>query len=159
MDAIETILAPTDFSKASEPGVRYALEMAASVDAEVIVYHVVQSDDDFPYPLGIGEVSSAYLPQHDLDELVNDRKKALESFVHDHFKDLLSQAKVSLNIDLGEAQDMILQKAEQDGIDMIVMSTHGRTGLGHILIGSITEHVVRRARCPVLSIRAIEKSG
>ncbi len=158
MDAIEKILAPTDLSKASIPGVRYALEMAASVEAEVIIYHVVQSDDDFPYPLGIGEVSSAYIPQHDLDELINDRKRSLDAFVDENFKDLLSQASVSLNIDLGEAQDMILQRVEQGDIDMIVMSTHGRTGLGHILIGSITEHVVRRAQCPVLSIRAVEKS-
>lgn len=158
MDAIEKILAPTDLSTASIPGVRYALEMSASVDAEVTIYHVVQSDDDFPYPLGIGEVSSAYLPQHDLDELISDRKKALDSFVQEHFRDLISQTRLLLTIDLGEAQDMILQKAEQDDMDMIVMSTHGRTGLGHILIGSITEHVVRRARCPVLSIRAIDKS-
>lgn len=157
MDAIKKILAPTDLSKASVPGVRYALDMAASVDAEVTIYHVVQPDDDFPYPLGIGEVSSAYLPQNDLDDLVSDRKKALESFVHEHFREFKFEVKLLLNIEPGEAQDMILKKAEQDDMDMIVMSTHGRTGLGHILIGSITEYVVRRARCPVLSIRAIEK--
>ncbi len=56
-------------------------------------------------------------------------------------------------IDMGAANDKILEKATEIGANLIVMSTHGRTGLGHVLIGSITEQVVRRACCPALSIR------
>ncbi|MEN8131614.1 MAG: universal stress protein [Pseudomonadota bacterium] len=154
MDTVNKILAPTDLSESSKPGVRYALQMAASVNAHLIVYHVASYDSDFPYPLGIGEVSSAYLPTQDFDDFLRGRKHSLKSFVNDNFKDLCSAVKLSLEIDVGEAQEMILQKAEQNNVDMIVMSTHGRTGLGHILIGSITEYIVRHAHCPVLSIRS-----
>jgi nucleotide-binding universal stress UspA family protein len=154
MDAISRILAPTDLSAASKPGIRYALEMAASIDAIVFIYHVAQYEADFPYPLGMGEVSSAYLPTQEFDEFVHERKQALDSFVEENFKDLISGLSVFLEIDVGEVQEMILQKAEDSSSDMIVMSTHGRTGLGHILIGSITEYVVRHAHCPVLSIRS-----
>ncbi len=158
MDTVNKILAPTDLSESSIPGVRYALQMAASINAQLIVYHVAGYDSDFPYPLGIGEVSSAYLPAQDFDDFLRGRKQGLASFVNDNFKDLCSAVKLSLEIDVGEAQEMILQKVEQNNVDMIVMSTHGRTGLGHILIGSITEYIVRHAPCPVLSIRSKPQS-
>jgi nucleotide-binding universal stress UspA family protein len=154
MDAVNRILAPTDLSEASKPGIRYALEMASSIEARVFIYHVAQYEADFPYPLGMGEVSSAYLPTQEFDEFIHERKQALESFVGDNFKGSMSGVSVSLEIDVGDTQEMILQKAEQISSDMIVMSTHGRTGLGHILIGSITEYIVRHAHCPVLSIRS-----
>jgi len=154
MDAINRILAPTDLSEASKPGIRYALEMASSIEAIVFIYHVAQYEADFPYPLGMGEVSSAYLPTQELDEFIHERKKALDSFVRDNFKDSMSGVTASLEIDVGDAQEMILQKAEGFSCDMIIMSTHGRTGLSHILIGSITEYIVRHSHCPVLSIRS-----
>lgn len=154
MDAVNRILAPTDLSESSKPGIRYALEMGASINAKVFIYHVAHYEADFPYPLGMGEVSSAYLPTQEFDEFIHERKQVLDSFVRENFKDLMSGVSMSLEIDVGDAQEMILQKAEESSSDMIVMSTHGRTGIGHILIGSITEFVVRHAHCPVLSIRS-----
>ena len=159
MEAINTILVPTDLSESSAVGMRYALEMAASLHAEVIIYHVARYESDFPYPLGIGEVSSAYLPSQDFEEFVQQRTEALKRFVHEKYSDLVGGMKVALEVDIGIPQDMILQKAEQAKVDLIVMSTHGRTGLDHILIGSVTEHVVRRSNCPVFSIRSKKFAG
>ena len=159
MITITKILAPTDLSDSSIIGVRYALEMATAVNAKVILYHVAHYESDFPYPLGIGETTSTYLPPQGFDEFMRDRREALKSFVETNFKDLHPQIEVSLETDVGSAQDQILQKAREAKIDMIVMSTHGRTGLSHILIGSVTEHIVRRAPCPVLSIPSTTPSS
>ena len=153
MQAINKILAPTDLSDASRGGVQYALEMAASVHAAVIVYYVAHYESDFSYPLGIGEASTAYMPTQDFAEFMRERTRALKRFVQENFSDLTEGIQLSLETDIGAAEDMILQKAVQAGVDLIIMSTHGRTGLDHILIGSVTEHVVRKASCPVLSIR------
>jgi universal stress protein A len=153
MQYINRILAPTDLSDASRVGVQYALEMAASVHAAVIVYYVAYYESDFSYPLGIGEASTAYMPTQDFAEFLRQRTQALKQFVQENFSHLAQDIDLSLETDIGAAEDMILQKATQAGVDLIIMSTHGRTGLNHIFIGSVTEHVVRKASCPVLSIR------
>lgn len=154
MDAIGRILAPTDLSEHSQAGVRYALELAASVHARVIILHVAPYEEEFPYPLGIGEVSSAYVPGPALEEYLRARREALERFVREHFAALMDGLQVSLEVEVGDAAQSIVDKAEAAQADLIVMATHGRTGLGHILIGSITEQVLRHARCPVLSLRS-----
>ncbi len=154
MDAINKILAPTDLSDASKLGVRYALEMAASVNAEVHAYHVAPYESEFAYPLGLGEAATAYVPGPKFEEYMRQQRQALDGFINANFADLLPGLKVSMATDVGTAHEQIVEKAEQEKFDLIVMSTHGRTGLGHILIGSVTEHVVRQAKCPVLSIRS-----
>jgi nucleotide-binding universal stress UspA family protein len=154
MDAISRILAPTDLSTHSERGVRYALELAAAVRAEVIVFHVAPFEEEFPYPLGIGDVSSAYVPAPGFEEYLRSRREALDRFAKQHFATLMSGLRVSLEVDMGDAAQAIVDKAEAVGADLIVMATHGRTGIDHILIGSITEQVLRHARCPVLSLRS-----
>lgn len=154
MDAINKILAPTDLSDSSKVGVRYALEMAASVGAEIHVYYVAPYEDEFAYPLGLGEAATAYVPGPKFEEYMRQQRQALEGFVDSNFAELLPGLKVGMEIDVGAAHEQIVVKAEQANVDLIVMSTHGRTGLGHILIGSVTEHVVRQAKCPVLSIRS-----
>ncbi len=154
MDAISRILAPTDLSVHSQRGVQYALELAAAVHAQVIILHVAPFEEEFPYPLGIGEVSSAYVPGPSFDEYVHARRQALERFAKEHFATLMRGLEVSLEVEVGDAAQAIVDKAEATGADLIVMATHGRTGLGHILIGSITEQVLRHARCPVLSLRS-----
>ena len=74
-------------------------------------------------------------------------------FLQERFSDLTQKVKVQEDADFGDAYESIVKKAEEEGADMIIMSTHGRTGVGHMLVGSVTEQVVRRASCPVLSVR------
>jgi len=149
MDKIKKILAPTDISELSRAGVRRALEMAKSDGAEVIVYHVVRHPilfhEDFP---------PADLPL--IDDIIEERKRLLEDYMKRHFADLTPGLKVSTMVEMGIHYRAILDKATKENVDLIVMSTHGRTGLMHALIGSVTERVVREALCPVLSIRPSE---
>jgi nucleotide-binding universal stress UspA family protein len=150
MDKIKKILAPTDISELSRAGLRRALEMAKSEGAEVIVYHVVRHPILFHDDL----TPAAEIPL--IDEIIEERKRLLDDYLKWHFADLTPALKISAIVEMGIPFQAILDKANKEKVDLIVMSTHGRTGLIHILIGSVTERVVRGAICPVLSIRPAE---
>jgi len=144
MEKISKILAPTDFSELSRAGVRYALELAKVVKAEVTVYHAVSQ----------GELMQYYdkLAVRRLMHPVDTYQKAMSRFMKTHFADLTADVKIHEKVEMGAAEENIVNLAEEQGMDLIVISTHGRTGLSHMLVGSVTEKVVRLARCPVLSI-------
>lgn len=72
---------------------------------------------------------------------------------------MLSGLKIREEVEIGIPAEKIVEKAAAEGVDMIMMSTHGRSGLRHFLIGSVTERVVRLAACPVLSVRPSEKES
>jgi nucleotide-binding universal stress UspA family protein len=91
-----------------------------------------------------------------MDEILDERRKALDDYLAILMADLTPGVKISTAVEMGVPFQAILDKAEKENVDLIVMSTHGRTGLRHVLIGSVTERVVREARCPVLSIRPAE---
>src|SRR5918992_6104057 len=80
------------------------------------------------------------------------RRKLLDHFISEKFPDLIANAKVRQEVEIGTPYKRIVDKAEAERVDMIVMSTHGRTGRAHMLIGSVTERVLRRAPCPVLAV-------
>lgn len=145
MEKMRRILAPTDLSKLSQTGVRYALEMAQSQRAEIIVYHVIGYEEaNAPYEGFYTESLARLLPQ--------ERKKLLDEFLRENFSDFIGKVRVRQEVEVGVPYNKILEKAVKEGVDIIVMCTHGRTGLLHMLIGSVTEKVVRNAPCPVLSI-------
>jgi len=153
MDKIKKILAPTDFSKLSQAGVRYAIEFAQAMGAEVTVYHVVGYDEIMHYR---GDVEDSVVPPYKLHapyQLVHKGELALSRFIKYHFSDLTPQVKIREKVELGKAHQSIVEEANKEESDLIVISTHGRTGLSHMLMGSVTEKVVRTANCPVLSIR------
>jgi nucleotide-binding universal stress UspA family protein len=148
VDKIRKILAPTDLSELSLAGVKYALELAQSQGAEVILYYVV----------GIAEHWVSGRDEHEFDPLrgmVEDQKLLLDRFVREKLSDFSAKVKVRQIVEIGVPYNAIVEKAEEEGVDMIVMSTHGRTGFDHMLIGGVTEKVVRRATRPVLSIRPV----
>ena len=153
MDKIKKILAPTDFSKLSQAGVRYAIEFAQAMGAEVTVYHVVGYDEIMHYR---GDVEDSVVPPYKLHapyQLVHKGELALSRFIKYNFSDLTPQVKIREKVELGKAHQKIVEEANKEESDLIVISTHGRTGLSHMLMGSVTEMVVRTADCPVLSIR------
>jgi len=145
MNKIEKILAPTDLSELSALGVRYALELSRGWGAEVTVYHIAD----------VAELASC--KAFSLQDLVEKHKKSLSQFLTDHFAELLPLVEVREKVEVGEPAASILAEAEKAGSDLIVMSTHGRTGLAHLLMGSVTEEVVRNAVCPVFSVHAPKK--
>jgi nucleotide-binding universal stress UspA family protein len=151
MERINKILAPTDFSELSQVGVRYALELAKAVKAEVTVYHAVSQAELMQYhtEFSEGRTEEQLRP---LLHPVDTYEQAMTRFIKTHFADLIADVKVHEKVEMGIAEKNIVNLAEEEGIDLIVISTHGRTGLSHMIVGSVTEKVVRLARCPVLSI-------
>jgi nucleotide-binding universal stress UspA family protein len=143
MARVKKILAPTDFSDLSKRGVRYALEMARDTSAEVIVYYAIDVTSEWH--------DKPAITQHYHDTL-EDTQKQLDKFLADHFADCIDLIEVRKVVEFGAPAGNILEMAQREGVDMIVMSTHGRTGLSHMMLGSITEKVVARASCPVLVV-------
>lgn len=145
MNKIKKILAPTDYSELSCGGLRHAFETARELGAEVIVLHVVSmSDDWFPKHVGRDPVRN----------LMAQQKEFLDKFLREKFADSMNLVEVRQRVELGTAYSNIAELAEREGVDLIVMSTHGRTGVDHILLGSVTEKVIAHAPCPVLAIPA-----
>ncbi|MGH7773006.1 MAG: universal stress protein [Candidatus Binatia bacterium] len=152
MDKIKKILAPTDFSELSKAGVRYAFNLAKELGAEVIVYHAVNRDELLEYGHEIKAERSAVYPYLPGNLLLEKYELALVRFLKENFSDLLPSVDVREKVELGRPESNIVEEAKKEGVDLIVISTHGRTGLSHMLMGSVTEKVVRHASCPVLSI-------
>jgi nucleotide-binding universal stress UspA family protein len=143
------IFAPTDLSPLSRPAVRHALEIGLEQGAEVIVYYVISADGDW---FGAGD------PLDPASVLVPRQKELLREFVKENFADLVGKVKITEVVETGTPYNKIVTKAEDEKADLIVMSTHGRTGIEQIMMGSVTARVVARAGCPVLSIKPKTKS-
>lgn len=148
MNKIRRILAPTDLSDLSCVGVRYAMEMARDLSAEVIVLNVVPVGEDWVPP------KSAVVR-----DLLANETEALDKFLADKLADELNLVEIRKRVEFGSAISNIIEMAEREKADMIVMATHGRTGLNHILLGSVAEKVIARAACPVLVIPATDKKN
>ncbi|MGH8637758.1 MAG: universal stress protein [Burkholderiales bacterium] len=143
---IARILLPTDFSQSSEWAIEYASSLAASLGARVHLIHVIEDQFSHPGPYEF------YVPESpERRERAYQRARTnLLSIV-----DRLAEVKIpgTAEVRSGTAVDGIVSAAVDYGADLIVMSTHGRTGLQHLLMGSVAEQVIRRARCPVFAVR------
>lgn len=138
MAMLKTILAPTDFSDLSANGVRYACQLARDMGAALIIFNVVALDES-------NAVNKREIEQH---------KKRLEEFVAEKVADAGVGLKVRQMVDAGQPFGAIVDRAEKEGVDLIVMSSHGRSGLSRMLIGSVTDKILRGGSCPVLVVPA-----
>jgi nucleotide-binding universal stress UspA family protein len=86
--------------------------------------------------------------------LMVEQKQFLDKFLREKFAAFMNLVEVSQRIELGTAHVNITEMAEREAVDVVMMSTHGRTGLDHLLLGSVTEKVIAHAHCPVLAIPA-----
>ena len=142
MEILKKILAPTDFSELSAKGVRYACQLAKDAGAELIIFNVVLLDET-----------------NTINKVEMDRHRArLDNFVADKIDDASANLKTRKLVDAGEAYGAILDCADNEHVDLIVMSSHGRTGLARMLIGSVTDKVLRGSSCPVLVV-PVEKGN
>ena len=159
MKQIKKILATTDLSDLARHGLRIAFETARDRSAEVIIYHVISYEDgEFPVHHGAEEWVQTAGADEQLKELIDDRRHKLEQYLNESFPHALSNLKIRLEVEVGLPDKMIVEKAAAEAVDLIVMSTHGRSGLRRFLIGSVTEKVLRQAACPVLSVPPSENS-
>lgn len=140
------ILVPTDLSESAEQALEYACELARSLNAEVHLLNVV----GIP-ALGVPELGVA-LTSTVIDQLVTDNQTALDHLARTKCNAQLGQVLIKA----GDPRDMINRTAQELGIDLIVMGTHGRRGISRALLGSVAETVVRSAPCAVLTVRLHE---
>ncbi len=144
---IRSILLPTDFSECARKAVPYAADLARLTGARVVCLHVIE-----PVVPAVGWTPLAEpLPVGDISEQLEDSAaKELPRFAGcEEFEGL----EVEDSIVRGDAAAEIVRAARERGSDLIVISSHGRTGLGRILFGSTAESVVRHAPCPVLVVK------
>jgi nucleotide-binding universal stress UspA family protein len=142
MKSITTILHPTDFSDPAQGSFQLACALASDMKARLIAFHVVP-----PIAAYMDDLIDYTSPDHELktwEKLRRLQQTAEEGYGLD----------IDIDLSEGEPATEILKVARDRHCDLIVMGTHGRTGLRHLLMGSIAEKVVRKADCPVLTARA-----
>ena len=144
---IQHILVPTDFSAGSAEAVRYAFDLAESLGATLHVLHVLEN----PFaPGAFMEMYSPPPPEYFLDI----ERQAEEKLRATLTLDQAARVPAVLTTRLGVAAMEILARLEEEPrIDLVVMATHGRGGVARLLMGSVTDKVIRSATCPVLTIR------
>ena len=149
-ESITRLVVPVDFSPHSEKAVRYAATLAGRFGATVELLHVVED----PYRTGAWtpDVYTPIIPEI-LDNLVKDAHRRLEVM-----KTVAGAGgtEVQTTVIVGRPAPAIIEKSAE--CDLMVMGTHGRTGLSHVMLGSVAERVVRHAACPVLTVREAESA-
>ena len=147
MIQLNRILVPTDFSDFSKPAVQYACAIAARFGSEVHLLHVV------PDPAMLVPEAAAFSVesmQAQAQSMAKDAAAQLELLPGDGWdngKPIIREVRV------GTAFLEIIEYAREKDVDLIVIGTHGRSALMHILMGSVAERVVRKASCPVLTVK------
>jgi nucleotide-binding universal stress UspA family protein len=148
--AINKILVPVDFSGCSLDALKYAIQFAESFAAEIVVLHAVylgyiySNDGSQLYDLGALEAAGRKNAERQMREFVS-----AASF---------GQVKYKTSIRVGLPVDEICAFAKEEHVDLIITSTHGRTGFKHVLMGSVAEQIVRHAGCPVLVVPSNAKT-
>ena len=143
MHRVKKILAPTDLTDVSMAGIGYALDAARDASAEVLVYHVIDIGDPF---LDRGARLGPYR------DILENGRRVLDRFLAEYFADCIDLVEVRQAVEFGEPYRNIVRKAQEENVDMIVMSTHGRTGIDRFMWGSIAEKVVAHAPCAVVIV-------
>jgi nucleotide-binding universal stress UspA family protein len=142
---IKSILFPTDFSEGSAQALQYAVDIAKRYGARLYLLHVIYD---------VVKGAGWYVPHISMDQMYKDieegAKKELERFGNEQISTLKD---VERSVRKGVPHEEIINFAQKNKIDIIIMGTHGRKGIDRILFGSTAAQVVRYAPCPVLTVR------
>ena len=141
---VRSILVPTDFSPTSDAALHYATQMALTLGARLYLMHVPgKTGEHFEanYPLGRFQTAS---------------RERLASFLSE---EELERLRPEYALRVGAPAEEIVRYADLCDADLIIMGTHGRSGIAHVLMGSVAEQVVRVAPCPVLLVRERKHAG
>lgn len=147
MGTFSRILVPTDFSETSDAALTYAKALAEKLGASIHLLHVFA--DPYAMATYAPEVYAPLPPEvreralHDIQQRLDERLDAGEQ----------QRFRGTTEIVTGLTAKQIVGYATDQAMDLIVMGTHGRRGVAHMLLGSVAEHVVRTAQCPVLTVR------
>lgn len=141
---VDSILVPTDFSPTSDAALHYAAQMALTLGARLYLVHV---------PGKTGEHFEASFPVGSFETTASERLSAIVT------KEELERLRPEYVLRVGTPAEEIVRYADVCDADLIIMGTHGRTGIAHALMGSVAEQVVRAAPCPVLLVRAAKRAS
>jgi nucleotide-binding universal stress UspA family protein len=144
---IKRILVPVDFSTASLQALDYAIEFGRPLRAELVLLHAVE-------PVYFAATNGIYGVGYDASIVYRELEHAAREQLSRLADDLRAKRiPVRILLAVGAAHRVVADAAKKLKADLVIMSTHGRTGLSHVLMGSVAERVVRTAPCPVLTIR------
>ena len=149
MKAYEKILVPVDFTSHSAEAIRRAVDLAQHYSASLTLIYVYE-----PLDYALPEGYALYTPEQ-AGQLMGEFKERLRKMVHD--LEGLGMSGVESHVLNGSAAIEIVDFAKQNAFDLIIMGTHGRQGLSHLLMGSVAERVLRTAHCPVMTVKASEE--
>lgn len=144
---VDTILVPVDFSTEAEHAVRYAKELAHTYEAEIILLHAVEQ---VTYPQAYG-MDMADVPGENVLQRVEESLAEMADSLIDYEHVVVDSA-------VGHAPSVILEYQDEHDVDLTTISTHGRSGLERLLLGGVSERVVRRATSPVFVVKSFGKS-
>ena len=144
MIQIKHILVPIDFSEYSRLAAVYARELAERFGARVHLLHVVHE------PLIMGPDPDAGGAMVNMEDVRQSTELSLTEWANDHMG---HDTKIERGVRVGAAYVEIVRYAREHDIDLIVLGSHGRTGLMHVLLGSVAEREIRKAPCPVMTVR------
>ncbi len=145
MEQIKKILVPIDFSDYSKNALKYAVQFAKQFNAKIYLVYVVEPMI-YPADFSMGQVA---IPSADID-LHSRAEEELKKLSKDIINGSLQ---VEILIKTGKPFVEIIETASANDVDLIIIATHGHTGVEHLLFGSTAEKVVRKAPCPVLTLR------
>ena len=141
---VQHVLVPIDFSATADRALAYAIALAQQLQARLTLLHVLDMT-----PVTMDEMTPGVVATY-LDDLETDAQHLLQAS-----RERVQRAGLqgdSLLVQ-GTPTQTIVDTAGEQGVDLILMGTHGRTGLAHVFLGSVAEHVVRQGPCPVLVVR------
>jgi nucleotide-binding universal stress UspA family protein len=138
MSAVKGILVPSDFSETSDAALTYAVTMAQAFGARLYLLHV---------PGKTGENLETNFPVGRFETTAREKLDAVLT------PEEIERLRPEYVMRIGVPAEEIVRYADARDVDLIVMGTHGRSGVAHLLMGSVAEHVVRAAPCPVLLVR------
>src|SRR3569623_1550351 len=136
----QTILVATDFSSGSDGALEQAIQMAKMMSAQIALVHVIEPAIEFPLGAAYSDMDGGYYASVDL--ALSARAAKIEK----------AGPRCATKLLEGPVTSEITRYARLLGASMIIMGTHGRTGLSHVLLGSVAEMVIRHAACPVLPV-------
>jgi nucleotide-binding universal stress UspA family protein len=145
MDFVKSILVPIDFSDYSKGALKYAVEIAKKFNAKMYLIYVIEPVV-YPSDFSMGQVSIPAVDHDSFNRSKDELKKLAEMEID-------SNIEVEVIIKSGKPFVEINECASEKDIDLIIIATHGHTGVEHLLFGSTAEKVVRKAPCPVLTLR------
>lgn len=150
---VRNILVPIDLSDLANEALAYAVELARNFGAKLTLLHVIERPGYYPYAEG----GLLYPGFESIEEVVKSAQKKVKQISKQHHLDA-SILEATL-VEIGVPFQAVVDTAEARAVDLIILSTHGRTGIAHVFMGSTAERVVRHASCPVLVVRPQKTSA